>query len=73
MDSPVFDSMNLKSEVLFNLQDRYNLRHDSLLNRPTHEVLVSLLEYKYYVACLNLNRLRNLKHSGENYLFVNIP
>ena len=71
--SPTFDSINRKSDALYLLQDQYSLRHDSILNQPTHEILVSLLEYKYYLACLNLNRLRNLKHSGENYLFVNIP
>ncbi len=72
-ESPFFDSSNLKVDALFGLQDQYGLRHDSVLNVPTHEKLVSLLEYKYFLACLNLNRLRNLKHSGENYLFVNIP
>lgn len=69
----VFNESNTKKDALFALQDEYNLRHDSILNVPTHEVLVSLLEYKYYLACLNVNRLRKLKHSGENYLFVNIP
>ncbi len=72
-ESPSFGSSNLKSDALFELQDQYGLNHDSILNVPTHEKLVSLLEYKYFLACLNLNRLRNLKHSGENYLFVNIP
>ncbi|MFC2152134.1 L,D-transpeptidase family protein [Bacteroidota bacterium] len=71
--SPVFDSTNLKASALYKLQDDYNLRNDSILNVPTHEILVSLLKFKYFQACLNLNRLRSLKHSGENYLFVNIP
>lgn len=70
---PVFNKSNTKKDALFALQDEHNLQHDSILNVPTHEVLVSLLEYKYYLACLNVNRLRKLKHSGENYLFVNIP
>jgi len=70
---PYFDSTNLKKHALFHLQDEYGLRHDSILNVPTHEVLVSLLQYKYHLACLNINRLRKLKYSGENYLFVNIP
>jgi len=73
IESPVFDSTNFKSDALFKLQDQYGLRHDSILNFPTHEKLVSLLEYKYFLACLNLNRLRHLRHSGDNYLFVNIP
>lgn len=70
---PVFNESNTKKEGLYALQEQYSLPHDSILNVPTHEILVSLLEYKYYLACLNLNRLRKLKHSGENYLFVNIP
>lgn len=72
-ESPVFDSRNRKADILYALQDQFGLPHDSILNQPTHEKLVSLLEYKYFLACLNLNRLRNLKYSGENYLFVNIP
>ncbi len=64
---------DLKTEALFALQDQYNLPHDSILNKETQEVLVSLLKEKYYQACLNLHRLRRLNHSGENYLFVNIP
>ena len=72
-ESPLFDSTNLKSEALYKLETEYSLPKDSILNIPTHEVLVSLLEYRYFQACLNLNRLRTLKQSGENYLFVNIP
>lgn len=71
--SPIFDSLNPKSDVLNNLQSEYHLPKDSILNVPTHEVIVSLLKFKYFQACLNLNRLRNLQNSGENYLFVNIP
>jgi L,D-transpeptidase YcbB len=72
-ESPEFDSLNPKSEVLNNLQSEYYLAKDSILNVPTHEVIVSLLKFKYFQACLNLNRLRNLQNTGENYLFVNIP
>ncbi len=71
--SPVFDSANVKSDVLYKLEEQYQLPKDSILNVPTHQILVSLLEYRYFQTCLNLNRLRNLKHSGKNYLFVNIP
>ncbi|MCD4834252.1 MAG: L,D-transpeptidase family protein [Bacteroidales bacterium] len=71
--SPVFDSTNVKSDVLYKLEEQYQLPKDSILNVPTHQILVSLLEYRYFQTCLNLNRLRNLKHSGKNYLFVNIP
>ncbi len=71
--SPIFNSTNPKSEVLYKLESDYNLPKDSILNVPTHEVIVSLLKFKYFQACLNLNRLRNLQYSGENYLFVNIP
>ena len=71
--SPVFDSTNVKSDVLYKLEEQYQLPKDSILNVPTHKILVSLLEYRYFQTCLNLNRLRNLKHSGKNYLFVNIP
>ncbi|HAF27941.1 MAG TPA: hypothetical protein DCG75_02740 [Bacteroidales bacterium] len=71
--SPVFDSTNPKMQALNNLAEQFNLPKDSILNIPSHVALVSLLEYKYILACLNINRLRKLKHSGENYLFVNIP
>lgn len=71
--SPVFDSTNPKIQALFSLAEQLNLPEDSILNIPIHSALVSLLEYKYILACLNVNRLRKLKHSGENYLFVNIP
>lgn len=72
-DTIVFNATNNKSEALYKLQDMYGLRHDSIMNVETHTVLVSLLKDKYYLACLNLNRLRKLNHTGENYLFVNIP
>ncbi|MGM0503235.1 MAG: L,D-transpeptidase family protein [Bacteroidota bacterium] len=72
-ESPKFNSSNKKSNALYKLQGRYLLPHDSVLNHATHEKLVSLLEQKYYQACLNLHRLRKLNHSGNSYLFVNIP
>ncbi|MCK5169116.1 MAG: L,D-transpeptidase family protein, partial [Bacteroidales bacterium] len=72
-ESPVFDSTNPKSDALYKVAEQYNLYKDSILNVSTHAILVSLLEYKYFQTCLNLNRLRSLKHSGKNYLFVNIP
>jgi murein L,D-transpeptidase YcbB/YkuD len=71
--SPILDSNNPKSEVLYSLESEYNLPKDSLLNASTHGVIVSLLKFKYLQSCLNLNRLRKLQNSGENYLFVNIP
>jgi len=71
--SPVFDSTNLKAEALYKFEEQFFLPKDTLLNILSHDALVSLLEYKYLQACLNINRLRNLKQSGENYLFVNIP
>lgn len=70
---PFFDSTNLKSEALYALEKQFSLPQDSILNVSTHKVLVSLLKYKYFLACININRLRKLKYSGENYLFVNIP
>jgi len=70
---PEFNNTNKKSNVLYKLQDRYHLPHDSILNHATHEKLVSLLEQKYFQACLNLHRLKKLNHSGDSYLFVNIP
>ena len=73
IESPVFDSTNLKSDALYKLAPEYQIPNDSILNILTHESLVSLLEYRYFQTCLNLNRLRSLNHSGDNYLFVNIP
>ncbi|MFP4024164.1 MAG: L,D-transpeptidase family protein [Thiohalospira sp.] len=72
-ESPIFNNNNKKQDALYKLQDTYNLPHDSILNHASHEKLVSLLEQKFYQACLNLHRLRKLNHSGDNYLFVNIP
>ena len=72
-ESPKFSTTNTKASSLYKLQDNYKLNHDSILNTPTHQVLVHLLEQKYYQACLNLNRLRSLNPSGSSYLFVNIP
>ena len=71
--SPMFDSTNHKSDALYTLEEQYQLPKDSILNVPTHQILVSLLEYRYFQTCLNLNRLRTLKHSDKNYLFINIP
>jgi murein L,D-transpeptidase YcbB/YkuD len=73
IECPEFNSIHKKSDALYKLQDRYNLPHCSTLDRSTQEKLVMLLEQRYYQACLNLHRLRKLNHSGENYLFVNIP
>ena len=72
-ESQIFDSTNNKSDALNKLQGQYQLRKDSLMNPGTHDVLVSLLQHRYYQACLNLHRLRKLDHSGNSYLFVNIP
>ena len=69
----IFDSINNKPAALFKLQEQFQLPKDIILNDETHQVLVSLLQYRYYQVCLNLNRLRKLKHSSDNYLFVNIP
>ena len=71
--SAEFNNNNKKPDALYKLQDKYNLPHNSILNHASQEKLVSLLEQKYYQACLNLHRLRKLNHSGDNYLFVNIP
>ena len=68
-----FDSINNKSAALFKLQDKFQLSKDIILNDSTHQVLVSLLQHRYYQACLNLHRLRRIDHSGNNYIFVNIP
>ncbi len=73
IDSPAFDSTNLKSDALNKLNPEYYIPNDSILNILTHESLVSLLEYRYLQTCLNLNRLRSLNHNGDNYLFINIP
>jgi hypothetical protein len=67
------DSNETNAKAILALQQKYHLPKDSVLNRSTHEVLVSLLEYRYYQACLNLNRLRALQNTEENFLFVNIP
>ncbi|OFX26453.1 MAG: hypothetical protein A2041_00490 [Bacteroidetes bacterium GWA2_31_9b] len=67
------DSTENNSVALFKLQELYHLPKDSNLNNVSHRTLISLLEYKYLQACLNLNRLRNIIHNDENYLFVNIP
>lgn len=67
------DSTENNAVALFKLQELYHLPKDSNLNNVSHRTLISLLEYKYLQACLNLNRLRNIIHNDENYLFVNIP
>ena len=59
--------------ALHRLQERFNLPKDTLLNHDTHAALVWMLDYRYYQACLNLNRLRNVQGNDESYLFVNIP
>lgn len=55
------------------LQEHFSLPIDSVLNQPTHKSLASLLEYRYYQASLNLNRLRALQNNEDDFLFVNIP
>lgn len=67
------DSTDNNSAAIYKLQEQFHLPKDSNLNTITHQTLVSLLEYRYFQACLNLNRLRNIKNNDENYLFVNIP
>lgn len=67
------DTNENNAKALFKLQEQYNLRKDSILNKETHKILVSLLQYRYYQMCLNLNRLRALQNTDEDFLFVNIP
>ncbi|MGE0078282.1 MAG: L,D-transpeptidase family protein [Bacteroidales bacterium] len=55
------------------LQDRYNIPRDSALNKSTQNLLVLLLQYRYYQACVNLHRLRKLQTDVDSYLIVNIP
>lgn len=67
------DSSDNNSLAIYKLQEKFNLPKDSVLNNPTHQFLVSLLQYRYYQACLNLHRLRVLQSNDDNFLFVNIP
>jgi murein L,D-transpeptidase YcbB/YkuD len=67
------DSSDNNSLAIYKLQEKFNLPKDSVLNYPTHQFLVSLLQYRYFQACLNLHRLRVLQSNDENFLFVNIP
>lgn len=55
------------------LQEQFRLPKDSVLNQSTHQVLASLLDYRYYQASLNLNRLRSVQNTDNDFLFVNIP
>ncbi|MFO7829845.1 MAG: hypothetical protein R6V23_14570, partial [Bacteroidales bacterium] len=41
--SPKFSPANTKASALYKLQNKYSLYHDSILNTPTHHVLVQLL------------------------------
>jgi murein L,D-transpeptidase YcbB/YkuD len=68
-----FDTIEINSRAISKIQEQYNLPKYSILDSSTHQVLVSLLEYRYYQASLNLHRLRTLQNTEENFLFVNIP
>lgn len=67
------DSNETNARSIIKMQEKYNLPKDSSLNAPTHQFLLSLLQYRYYQTCLNLNRLRTLRNMDESFLFVNIP
>ncbi len=72
-ESSEFDSISGNTQSLHKLQKQFGLPVDSVLNEDTHRALVSLIKYRYYQACLNLNRLRIFNNSEEDFLFVNIP
>ncbi|PKP39793.1 MAG: hypothetical protein CVT98_00465 [Bacteroidetes bacterium HGW-Bacteroidetes-15] len=72
-ESAQIDTNDNNLRAIYKLQEQFNLPKDSVLNMPTHQALVSLLQYRYYQASLNLNRLRKLQNKEENFLFVNIP
>jgi murein L,D-transpeptidase YcbB/YkuD len=72
-ESSEFDSISGNTQLLHKLQKQFGLPVDSVLNEDTHRALVSLIKYRYYQACLNLNRLRIFNNSEEDFLFVNIP
>ncbi|HPJ45491.1 MAG TPA: L,D-transpeptidase family protein [Tenuifilaceae bacterium] len=59
--------------ALLKLEKQFGLPLDSCINEENHMALVSLLQYRYYQACLNLNRLRRFEDPEGNFLFVNIP
>ncbi|OFX90101.1 MAG: hypothetical protein A2W99_17410 [Bacteroidetes bacterium GWF2_33_16] len=67
------DSSDNNSKAIYKLQEKFNLPKDSILNSPTHQFLVNLLQYRYYQTCLNLQRLRALQSTDEDFIFVNIP
>ncbi len=71
--SAEIDTNDNNTKAIAKLQMQFNLPVSATLNRQTHEALVSLLQYRYYQACLNLHRLRALQNKEENFLFVNIP
>jgi murein L,D-transpeptidase YcbB/YkuD len=72
-ETPEIDTVEINSRAISKIQEQYNLPQYSWLDSSTHQVLVSLLEYRYYQASLNLHRLRMLQNTEENFLFVNIP
>lgn len=71
--SAELDTNDNNAKAISKLQMQFNLPLSPGISKQTHEALVSLLQYRYYQACLNLNRLRAMQNREENFLFVNIP
>ena len=72
-DFTYIDSSQNSKQLIARVQSKLGLTVDSTLNAQTHEVLVSMLQYRYFQACLNINRLRQMNGLEGSFLFVNIP
>jgi lipoprotein-anchoring transpeptidase ErfK/SrfK len=54
-------------------QEKHNLPADGTLNDSTILQIKQNFEYRFEQICLNVDRLRKLNNSEDNYIFVNIP
>jgi L,D-transpeptidase YcbB len=69
----ISDSSINNSKAIMALKQRYNLSKDSIFDESAQSALVEMLKFRYYQACLNLNRLKRLSDDEDDFLFVNIP
>lgn len=73
LTSPGFDSVTTGKSTLEKYQKLSNLMVDGTLNQQTIESIRKIFDYRFIQICLNLDRLRKINNTEDNYVFINIP
>jgi murein L,D-transpeptidase YcbB/YkuD len=70
---PEFDSAMSREASIRKFQEIHHLPVDGNLNNITLSEIKNTLKQRFSLICLNLDRMRKIYSTEDNYVFVNIP